>query len=37
MRVTTKMLTQSLMNNINNNLGKLQEYENQLSSNVKVD
>jgi flagellar hook-associated protein 3 FlgL len=37
MRVTTKMLTSSLLNNINNNLSKLQEYENQLSSNVKVD
>jgi flagellar hook-associated protein 3 FlgL len=37
MRVTTKMLTSSLLNNVNNNLGKLQEYENQLSSNVKVD
>jgi flagellar hook-associated protein 3 FlgL len=37
MRVTTKMLTASLLNNVNNNLSKLQEYENQLSSHVKVD
>ena len=37
MRVTTKMLTSALLNNINNNLSKLQEYENQLSSHVKVD
>ena len=37
MRVTTKMLTSSLINNVNNNLSKLQVYENQLSSNVRVD
>jgi flagellar hook-associated protein 3 FlgL len=36
MRVTTKMLTSSLLNNVNNNIGKLQEYENQLSSGVRV-
>lgn len=32
MRVTNKMLAQSLMNNVNNNLQMLQKYENQLSS-----
>lgn len=37
MRITTKMMTQSLITNVNNNLQKLQEYENQLSSGVKVD
>lgn len=37
MRVTNKMLTSSLMNNVNNNLNQLQKYENQLSSKVKVD
>jgi len=37
MRVTTKMLTSSLLNNVNSNLTQLQKYENQLSSDVKVD
>lgn len=37
MRVTNKMLAQSLMTNVNNNLQKLQQYENQLSSGVQVD
>jgi flagellar hook-associated protein 3 FlgL len=37
MRITNKMLTSSLLNNVNNNLTQLQKYENQLSSKVKVD
>ena len=37
MRVTNKMLTSSLMGNVNNNLNLMQKYENQLSSKVKVD
>lgn len=37
MRVTNKMLTSSLLTNVNNNLNQLQKYENQLSSKVKVD
>lgn len=37
MRITNKMLTSSLLNNVNNNLSQLQKYENQLSSKVKVD
>jgi flagellar hook-associated protein 3 FlgL len=37
MRVTTKMLTTSLMDNVNNNLNIMQKYENQLASKAKVD
>jgi flagellar hook-associated protein 3 FlgL len=37
MRITNKMLTSSLLNNLNNNLAQLQKYENQLSSKVRVD
>lgn len=37
MRVTNRMLTSSLMGNVNNNLNLMQKYENQLSSKVKVD
>ena len=36
MRVTSKMLTRSLLNNVNNSLSKLQVYENQVSSSVRV-
>lgn len=32
MRVTTKMLSQSLINNVNTNLNKMEKYQNQLSS-----
>ena len=36
MRVTSKMLTGSLLNNLNKNLNQLQVYENQVSSSVRV-
>lgn len=32
MRITTKMLNQTLINNINTNLQKMEEYQNQISS-----
>ena len=32
MRVTSKMLTMSLINNINTNLQKLGKYQNQMTS-----
>ena len=36
MRVTSKMLTGSLLSNLNKNLNQLQVYENQVSSSVRV-
>lgn len=36
MRVTNKMLSQSLITNINVNLAKMEEYQNQLSSTKKI-
>jgi len=36
MRVTTKMLTQSLINNVNVNLQNMEEYQNQLSSGKRI-
>ena len=36
MRVTTKIISQSLLTNLNNNLGKLQEYQDQLSSGKRL-
>ncbi len=36
MRVTSKMLTRSLLNNVNKNLSQLQVYEDQLSTSTRV-
>ncbi len=36
MRVTTKMLTQSLINNVNVNLKNMEEYQNQVSTGKKI-
>lgn len=36
MRVTTKMLTNSLLGNVNKNLTRMQTYEDQVSSSVRV-
>jgi len=36
MRVTTKMLTQSLINNVNVNLQNMEDYQNQLSSGKRI-
>lgn len=37
MRVTTKMLSQSLINNVNTNLNRMEKYQNQLSSGRLID